>query len=313
VKNKGFFTRAAYPLQIALLEEYRFEGEIKIMRYVFAKRSIPAFFLTTFLLSIVSIASAQTAPVGGFRRVPSEPFSGRITIEDRLKKSTVPSSLRSQTINVEPIVRQGWQAVRPILKQEAEKFLNERDIGGGVRTSRSNLTLAENGFLFFGTDGSGFTLRYVLPTNVLQTSLRIPGPSPASSDPRLQIVCDMELWVSVDRARYTITAQPVRVIFACRPPTGTNFTGKAVIAVNSLIATLGGPDFIAQGLAAINNKDYALNQPINVELSKYIGDKVSRETIIGVTRDNNAIDGMGKKVNRILLTIEDDDGGPVVN
>jgi hypothetical protein len=283
------------------------------MRQVVTQRSIPALFLTALVLLAASVAFAQTGPIGGFRRTPSEPFSGRITIEDRLKASRVPANLRSQTINLEPIVRQAWQTVRPILIQEGEKFLNERDIGGGVRTSRNKLHLAENGYLFFGTDGSGFTLRYVLSNNILQTSLRIPGPSPASSDPRLQVVCNLEVWVSVDRARYTIAAQPARLIFQCRPPTGMNFTGDALVAVNTLVAALGGPDFIGQGLAAINSKEHSLGQPINVELSKYIGDKVSRETIIGVTRDNNATDESGKKVNRILLTIEDDDGGPVVN
>lgn len=254
------------------------------------------------VLSATLMATAQV-----FRRVASEPFSGRITIEDKRKASPVPSYLRAQTINVTPIFETGWSTARPMLTQMALDYLNEKDIGGGIRTSHNKLHLAEKGYLYFGTDGSGITLRYILPNSVLQTQFRLPGPTPANWDPRIAIVCNAELSVDLNKtgSGLGMTVSPARLNLYCNPPTGRNLTGELGLGIVGLIRTLGGPDFIADGLRTVNGRNDALGKKIDLELSKYISGKTSRNTYIGVTRDNNMVDGTAKKINRALVTIED--------
>lgn len=258
--------------------------------------------LISIVLSATSMATAQI-----FRRVASEPFSGRITIEDKRKASPIPSYLRAQTINVAPIIETAWNVARPELTKMALDYLNEKDIGGGIRTSRNSLHLAEKGYLYFGTDGSGITLRYVLPNSVLQTQFRLPGPTPANWDPRIAIVCNAELSLDVNKigSGLGMTVKPARLNLYCNPPAGRNLTGQLGIGIAELIATLGGPDFIADGLRTINGRNDALGRQIELELSKYMNGKTSRNTFIGVTRDNNMVDGTAKKINRALVTIED--------
>ena len=265
-------------------------------------RTIRLALIGLILLSASSMATAQV-----FRRVASEPFSGRITIEDKRKASPVPSYLRAQTINVAPLFEEGWRVARPLLTQMALDYLNERDVGGGIRTSRNQLHLAEKGYLYFGTDGSGITLRYSLPASVLQTSFRLPGPTPAGWDPTIAVACSAELSIELNKtgSGLGMSVSPARLNLFCNPPVGRNLTGELGIGVLGLIKTLGGPDFIADGLRQVNGRNDALSKKIDIELSKYMSGKTNRNTFIGVTRDNNMVDGSARKIIRALITIED--------
>lgn len=109
--------------------------------------AICAFFLTGIVLSIGSMASAQSGTFA--RRVASEPFSGRVAIADRLK-NTPSIGRRVGAVSVRTPINLAWQKARPFLIQLLTGYLNERDIGGGFRTSRNQLYLAENGRLFIG-------------------------------------------------------------------------------------------------------------------------------------------------------------------
>ena len=212
------------------------------------------------LLSFSS-ASAQTFRLG---RAASDPFSGRVNFND--KRKGAPSGL---WIDLSSTVRTAWQQLRPVLSDKGRIFLNERDIGGGFRTSRSVITLAENGNLFFGTDGSGFTLRYVLQGNRLDTSFRVPGPSPSGTDPRVYVLCDLEVTIDVDRSGQDLLASPARLRANCNRPVGVNLTGKAAIGVNNLIRFLGGPDFIGMFLQPINSGSTAISNQLNLKISPH--------------------------------------------
>lgn len=257
-----------------------------------------------------SVVSAQ--PSGGFRRVATEPFTGRVTVINRLKSS--PPGRRIGAVSVRVPVEQAWQRARPVVMQLLLGQLNERDIGGGFRTSRNELYLAENGSLFVGTDGTGFTLRYVLAGNNLATSIRVPGPSPSGTDPRFAIGFDAEVTIDVDRSPSGgIVASPARLKLNVRRPTGQNLTGNLAIAANNLFSYVSGRDFIGQGLSVINNQQYALNAPVNVELDRMLSGLTSRKVVITPSMYTNT-SGALKDTKELRLLLEDDAGSePVVN
>jgi hypothetical protein len=279
------------------------------MKQVSFQSAIRAFFLTGIVLSIGSMASAQS---GGFaRRVASEPFSGRVVILDRLKNSP-PVGRRVGAVSVRTPINLAWQKARPFLIQLLTNFLNERNIGGGFRTSRNQLYLAENGSLFIGVDGQGFTLKYLLAGNNLTSSIRIPGPSPSGTDPRFSVNFDAEVTIEVDRSGSGgIVAGPARLKFNVARPTGANLTGDLAVAANNLFNFVSGKDFIGEGVKAINSQEYTLSKPVNLELDRMFAGLTSRNTIVTPTMRVN-VAGALKGVNELRLILEDDNGGPIV-
>jgi hypothetical protein len=285
------------------------DGGLKIMKQASLHSVICAFFLTGIILSIGSMASAQS---GGFaRRVASEPFSGRVVIVNRLK-NTPSIGRRVGAVSVRTPINLAWQKARPFLIQLLTAFLNERNIGGGFRTSRNQLYLAENGSLFIGVDGQGFTLKYLLAGNSLTSSIRIPGPSPSGTDPRFNVRFDAELTIDVDRSGSGgIVAGPARLKLNVARPTGENLTGDFAVAANNLFNFVSGKDFIGEGVKAINSQEYALSKPVNLELDRMFAGLTSRKTIVTPTmRVNDS--GALKGINELRLILEDDNGGPIV-
>lgn len=242
----------------------------------------------------LSPASAQNVRFG---RVASAPFSGRVNFDDRRKGA--PTGL---WIDLASTVRFAWKQLRPVLTENGRVFLNERNIGGGFRTSRSVITLAENGDMFFGADGSGVTMKYVVRGNRLDTSLRVPGPSPSGTDPRVYIMCDIEATIDVERSGIDLVASPARLKANCSRPVGLNLTGQAVIGVNNLINFLGGPDFIGTWLRPINSGSLAISNQLNLKLSRMLPRR-TQYTSIGFSRRNDQLD----------LIFEDDNQVPKVH
>lgn len=275
-----------------------------------------------FGLLVVSSASAQ---FGQFGRGANEPYSGRIevinrikrqqTLSDRLRRdlpvyrvpgsgnATVATTITS--VHLGPVISQIWQNARPELTKGFDQFLHERDIGGGFRTSRNNLTLAENGNLFVGWDGRGFTLKYVLRGNALRTSLRVPGPSPADSDPRFSINFDLEVIIDVNVAGNKLLISPARLTARAYRPDGVNWSGKLAVGGNNLIRFLGGPDFIGRGLGVLNSRQLVLTKPVDLELAKL------NPMLTKATSDIAIIPGFDRAKNRITMTLVNAAGGDV--
>lgn len=253
---------------------------------------------TVLLLALTLLSlSAASAQNPRFGRVASDPFSGRVNFDDRRKGAAT-----GLWIDVSSTIRSAWQQLRPALAEKGRTFLNERDIGGGFRTSRSVIALAENGNLFFGTDGSGFTLKYVLRGNRLDTSLRVPGPSPSGTDPRVYVTCDLEVTIAVDRAGIDLVASPARLRANCSRPVGVNFTGKAAIGVNNLINFVGGPDFIGMFLQPINSGSFAISNQLNLKISRLLPRRTQNTSI-----------GFSRKDDQLVLIFEEDQKGPKVH
>ncbi len=265
------------------------------------QRSIQLLFLSALVTSFALTASAQT---GTFAQ-SYEKFSGRVSFEDRRKAFSGSSYQRFDTTLLEPIIQQTWSTLRSKLTQIGDDFLRERDIGSGFRTSNNVILLAEKGTLYFTTTTSGFSMKYLLAGNTVTTTLRTPGPLPGFTDPRVTLSCDAVIKVDVFWTGSKMTIPPAQLIVGCRGPIGRNVTGVLAVGVIHLINTLGGPDFIGQWLAPINNGDFALNQQITRDLSKYTNGKLGENISISVSQANDAIDGSGKKTNRVIVAIED--------
>ncbi len=270
------------------------------MKQTLMHKTIPALFLATFLLSLALMASAQS---GTFNTDTTVPFSGVVGIKDNRRASPL-KNVPTQTFDLDPAVRLGWRAFRTGFTTFALNYLNERNIGGGIRTSRNVINLAENGSLFFSTNAGGFTLKYVVKGNRFETSFRTPGPLPSGTDPRVAITCDAEVMIDIIKTGYNLTAQPAQLKIKCGRPTGQNFTGDMVVGINDLIATLGGPDFIGNGLSIVNDPKFALNAPVSAELSKGLGGRLTRDTSVEI--DTGNLFNAGRTVTGLILTIQDD-------
>lgn len=237
------------------------------------QRSVQALLLTAIVLSISSVASAQIYA----RRVANEPFSGRVVILNRIK-GPIPSLGRKRigAVSVRLPIERAWQTARPILTDIMLRAANERDIGGGFRTSRNQLSLAENGTLFIGVDGQGFTLRFLVSGNNLTTSLRVPFQTP--SDPRFSVNFDAEVTIDVDRSGSGgVIAGPARVKLNVSRPTGANVAGDLAVAANSLVKFLAGKDFIGEGVSTLNSQQFSLSTPVNFELDRMFVGLTSRK------------------------------------
>jgi hypothetical protein len=279
------------------------------MRMRSMHRSIQVFLLTA---SVVSMAPISSAQIYG-RRVANEPFTGRVVILNRLKSYPSTGKMRVGAVSVRLPIERAWQTVRPFLIELLTGMLHERNIGAGFRTSRNQLYLAENGTLFIGVDGQGFTLRYLIAGNNLTTSIRTPGPAPSGTDPRFSVSFDAEVIIDVDRSGAGgIVAGPAKLKLNVNRPTGQNMTGDIAVAANNLFNFLAGRDFIGEGVKMINSQQYALSPPVNFELDRMFSGLTSPNTIVTAVMKLNTA-GALKDTKQLNLIIEDDDGGPIVH
>jgi hypothetical protein len=268
------------------------------MKQALLQRTILAFSFTVIVLSVPSIASAQS---GSFAATYT-PFSGRITIADARKAAVGPKMVDFNQMGV--ILQSAWDKARTEITKKGDDFLRERDVGRGVRTSNNVILLAEKGYPLISTTSSGFSIKFLLPNNTIATTFRTPGPLPAFSDPRVSISCDVVLKIDVFWTDSRMTVTPATMVIGCRDPVGRNITGDLVIGVAGLIKSLGGPDFIGQALASIN-RNFPLSPQITRDFSKYFDGKVGANTQIEVSDLRDGVDGSGKPARRVVVTIED--------
>jgi len=249
-------------------------------------------------LIVFAIVLLMSSPAfGQFGRSATRSFTGRVNFEDKRKGHGV-----TFWFDLTSTIRAAWKDARADLTAAGLQLLNERDIGGGFRTSRSSIDLAESGSLFYGVDGTGITLRYVLTGNRIETSLRVPGPSPSGTDPRAYSICDAEVTVNVDRSGSDLAVSPARVRWTCSRPEGVNFTGKAAVAFNNFLKFLGGPDFIGTFTAPIRSGNRAIGRQVLVKLNSILPTK-RQGGVFAFAPDGDAL----------KLTLEDEGPAPKVH
>jgi hypothetical protein len=261
-------------------------------------------------IAIAGLLTVVTEPVSGQQRfagldrVADKPFSGQFNIIDytsdprgeetalvpmpkpvrylRLRGSKAPR-IPSVWVDIRPIVESVWSTARPILIEEAMKFLNERDIGGGFRTSRNVVQLAEQGELMVGIGYQNvITLAYAMKGNSLKTELRVPGPTPDGWDPKFHINFNFTFLVDIETKDANLSAGPARVNISADPPSGGNVTGDLALVVNNLFGLITGVDFVGVGVKAINDAgaNVKIADPVKLGIGNMPGVNVSGVQII---------------------------------
>jgi hypothetical protein len=292
--------------------------------------------LLRFAAAAVALASLvpQQAVAQGFGRTASQPWSGIVTVHNRMTPPgkpisnaarlgvrEVPGSLAQPTnarpasakserasVNLAPFIQQWWDAQRPQYIAKAESFLHERDIGGGFRTSRNRLTLASSGPMLVGTDGYGFTVRYLLNGNSLSTYLRVPaGPLVnRDMDPGFLVRFDLDVTLDFTLRNNQLLAVPARIKANVHRPEGRNISGEMATAAANLARTLSGVDFIGQFLAVANSKPIAIDTGLNNELGM-INPLLQKAASGGVIQPSYHAPNQS-----VVLTLVNSGPGPVV-
>lgn len=247
-------------------------------------------------LSITLVLSLLHGPAAaqGFGRTASEPWSGIVTVHNRMTPPGKPISAAARvgvrevsgsiaqptnakpaavkperaSVNLAPVIQQWWDGKRPQYAAKAVAFLNERDIGGGFRTSRNVVTLATSGPMLVGTDGNGFTVRYLLNGNSLSTYLRVPaGPLVnRHMDPGFVVRFDLDVTLDFSVRNNQLVAGPARIKANVHRPEGKNISGDMATAAANLVKTLSGVDFVGQFLAVANSQPIAVDTGLNQQL-----------------------------------------------
>jgi hypothetical protein len=224
-------------------------------------------------------AALQAVVAQAFGRTANDPWSGRVTVINAIpidkakgiatqigRSGSAPKNIVS--VDLHPVLVAYWADQKQKVWKDALTFLSEKDIGGGFRTGNNGLTLVPDGPLYAGFDGRGFTFKWVLPGNHLETQIRTPGPAPSDWDPRFQVFFDLTIVGDVDIQNKTLHVAAVHVQPTVHRPAGRNVTGNAATTFNNLVATLSGKDFIGQALSRINGQSVPVSKPINLELAK---------------------------------------------
>lgn len=206
---------------------------------------------------------------------PPDPFEKKkkrtfpTTQADTVQLPSLPTIPRTAVINLKPGLDDTWREARARIIQETVKYLKEKNVGGGWRTSKNRLHLANSGVIFVGHDGSGFTIRFSLPGNTLNTWLRTPTPVSEHADPGFLVAFDLDVTINVDLRGNHLVAGPAQLNAKVQRPAGTNGTGMAAVAAADILKNyLGGPDFVGLLLGMVNNRQFAFDTGINKELAK---------------------------------------------
>jgi hypothetical protein len=272
-------------------------------------------------------ASAQL----GFGRVADRPYSGRVTVINRLKavpdnkvkieKASVVRGMSSSptiataaavpprvaSVNLREVFDAQWREVRANMIRDALAFLNERDIGGGFRTSRNTLLIAEDGPLFAGWDGRGFTLRFSARDNRLSTYLRTPTPLSRDVDPGFYVNFDLDVILDIEVRNNQLVAGPARIEPHVKPPVGKNVTGALAVAAADLAKTLTGADFVGILLKEVNGRSESFPTGLNRELAKL------NPILMAAAKGGTIMPGFDAQASSITLTLQNVQPAPIVH
>jgi hypothetical protein len=240
-------------------------------------------------------ASAQF--VGEFGRVANNPFSGQVVVLDRLPKSAatsvndyakaklpakprrpVPTARELASANVRPDLDKAMvEQVQPEVAADLRTELTKKKFKGfGAYNPRINFAGVSQAQLFVGTDGSGFTLRHVLPGNSMTFKMTTPdvkvGPlkigAPKALDPEFTVTFDLEMTVDVSanapKDALVVGQVKVKLLNARLRPSNT--IGDVLDAVNDVVSFLGGPNLIGRAQSKFNNSKPKF-KPLDEKLS----------------------------------------------
>ena len=210
---------------------------------------------------------------------------------------------RKLSVNVRPLVLSQWQAARQRIIDSAMIYFNERDIGGGFRTSRNRVTLAEDGPMFVGWDGRGFTVKLALQQNRISTYLRTPTPLDRDLDPGFEVAFDVDVLIDIEVRNNQLVAGPVRLQPHVKRPEGKNVTGDLAVGLANLLSAISDVDFVGLMLTYVNGQNFAFQTGLNRELAQL------NPVLQAAAAGGAIIPGFDTPSNNITLTLRR--AGPV--
>ena len=289
---------------------------------------------TAFLALVFTSGGAYAQ---GFGRVANTPYDGGVTVINNITIPDTPSDKvklgtskagsaltggatsspavtppvtfppRVLSVNMMAPFKAKWREERAIVTDSVLKYLNEKNIGGGFRTSRNRLVLAEDGPLFVGTDARGFTLRFLIANNVLSTYLRTPTPVSRDADPGFTVSFDLDVSIDVDVKNNQLVASPATVRPTVRPPVGRNVTGAFAVAAADLVKTLTDQDFVGVLLSKINGQAFPLPTGLDnslAQINPFLQKAASRGVIVV---------GYDEGSGNVTLTLRNAGPAPVIH
>ena len=233
--------------------------------------------------------SAVGGATSGARSVAQGPAS--------VAQPSAPAVPRKLSVDLRPLVLAQWQSARQRIVDSALIYFDERDLGGGWRTSRNRIELAEDGPMFVGWDGGGFTVKLVLPRNRISTYLRTPTPLDRDLDPGFQVEFDVDVLMDIDIRNNQLVAGPVRIQPHVKRPEGRNVTGALAVGLANLLSALTDTDFVGVMLTYVNGQNLAFQTGLNRELAQL------NPVLQKATRGGAIVPGFDASSSAITLTL----------
>ena len=212
-------------------------------------------------------------------------------------RPATPSIPRTLSVNVRPLILAQWQAARQKILDSALIYFDERNLGGGWRTSRNTITLAEDGPMLTGWDGRGFSVKLLLKGNRLSTYLRTPTPLDRDLDPGFQIDFDVDVLMDIDVRNNQLVAGPLRIQPHVKRPEGRNVTGALATGLANLLSALTDADFVGLMLTYVNGQNFAFQTGMNAHLAQL------NPVLQTASKGGAIVPGFDGATNTITLTL----------
>lgn len=216
-------------------------------------------------------APTASAQFNGFGRAANQPFSGQVNVVNKAGLKQLPYLRPVRSVDIKPLLEEAiTKVVGPMMEKTMSTELPKKKFDGFT----PYLIKAEfaktraNDKLYAGTDGTGFTIRYVSVGNSVTVGLHTPLPNDRDQNPTFKIPFDYELLIDVETGGLVPVVRNVRIKLNAGRPEGDNFFGRVAGVINNLVSAMGGPDFIGDAQNKINGKEQSVAGPIGVNLGK---------------------------------------------
>jgi len=232
--------------------------------------------LAAFGLSARPAAAQQF--VGEFGRAANQKFTGDIQVVDKIQNHFLTGHVGwpiKASVNIRPALRTAMaNAVRPKLQETIRAELPKHKMSGFtpyvIRFSNGSSWRDE---LYVGTDGSGFTMKYLVKGSTVRIGFHTPDIAfgiglGRGANPEFDVPYDVEITTDVQTTLRGPEVRSVKVRLIVGRPQGANFTGDVADAIGGLIRFFGGPDFVGIAQNRINSQQVTVASSLRADMGR---------------------------------------------
>ena len=228
---------------------------------------LPLFAATTAIAGLMTLQPAAANPIGA--RIYVQPWDARNPSRDSVQTIYDNQTAISGTIDT------AWNAARQAAMTALPQIFKEYDVGDGFRLYDIVVTLnAIPAYTLRQTGANTARLEFTIPATSVETSIRVPGPTPNGLDPRFKVsgdlVIDVELEFSDSSEQVLRAAKVDAVVQNVGLPQGENDSASAIESAakisNDVYAFFSGTNYREKLLDSIDGQDLgqqALQPQIN--------------------------------------------------